>query len=122
MWAMPVETFLRTFFFCLGPLPAAGGVLGVLVVVMGGLAMVSRARSCLGRRRGRRSSLDHSLAGAFARARVGVGSLPVDREPFSVAKTAVAPEIHQPLDVHLHVAPEIAFDLELGLDRLANGL
>ena len=33
MCAMPVETFLRTFFFCLGPLPGAGGVLVVVFVV-----------------------------------------------------------------------------------------
>ena len=27
MWAIPVETFLRTFFFCLEPLLAAGALL-----------------------------------------------------------------------------------------------
>ena len=39
MCAMPVETFLRTFYFCLGPLPVVGGTLGAAEVV-GGVAMI----------------------------------------------------------------------------------
>jgi hypothetical protein len=37
-------------------------------------------------------------------------------------KPSVAPEIHQPLDVHLDLAPQIAFDLELGFEKIADPL
>src|SRR5258706_2340993 len=44
MCAMPVETFLRTFFFCFGPLPG-GGALVVGAAVVGFAIVVSRVLS-----------------------------------------------------------------------------
>src|SRR5215471_4098833 len=63
----------------------------------------------------------HPLAGTLARAGVGVGALPVHGQALAVPEAAVAAEIHEALDVHLHFAPEIAFDLELRFDRFAKG-
>src|SRR3954463_5318023 len=57
---------------------------------------------------------------ALAGARVGVRALPADRQALAMAKPAVAGEVHQPLDVHRGLAAKIAFDLMLGVDRLAD--
>jgi hypothetical protein len=40
-----------------------------------------------------------------------VRALPVNREALAVTEAAVAAEVHQALDVHLHFAAQIAFDL-----------
>src|SRR5262245_29890712 len=37
-----------------------------------------------------------------------------------MAQAAVAAEVHQTLDVHLDLAPQVAFDLVLGVDDLAD--
>src|SRR3712207_7918212 len=49
-----------------------------------------------------RSRLGLALAGA----RVGVGALAADRQALAMAETAVAGEVHQPLDVHRRLAAE----------------
>src|SRR5436305_4167681 len=46
--------------------------------------------------------LGRTLTGAS----VGVGALAADRQALAVAQTAVAAEIHQPLDVHGNLAPQ----------------
>src|SRR5262245_25965080 len=58
--------------------------------------------------------------GTFARACVGISALTANREPFAMAQTTVAAEIHQPLDVHRDFTPEIAFDDVIAVDDLAN--
>ena len=40
--------------------------------------------------------------------------------PRAMAQAAVAAEIHQPLDVHRHFAPQIALDRVVAVDRLAD--
>src|SRR5215210_1004738 len=57
---------------------------------------------------------------ALAGPRVGVGALAADREALSMAQATVAGEVHQPLDVHRRLAPQIAFDIVVGVDRLAD--
>src|SRR5512139_3643901 len=49
-----------------------------------------------------------------------MGRLTADRQALAVAQTAIAGEIHQSLDVHRHFAAQIAFDLVIGVDRLAD--
>src|SRR3990172_4660726 len=56
----------------------------------------------------------------FARARVGVGALAPDRQAAAMAQPSVAAQVHQPLDVHGRVPPQIAFDDEVAVDRLAD--
>src|SRR5205085_827575 len=47
---------------------------------------------------------------ALAGAGVGVGALAAHRQALAVAQAAIAAEVHQPLDVHCGLAPEVAFD------------
>src|SRR6185503_11453483 len=63
-----------------------------------------------------RDGLGRSLAGAG----VGVGALAADRQALAMTQPAIAAEIHQPLNVHRHCAPQIAFDLVAGLDRFTD--
>src|SRR6185369_6651801 len=53
-----------------------------------------------------RDGLSRSLAGAG----VGVGALAADRQALAMAQPAIAAEIHQPLDVHGDLAPQVALD------------
>src|SRR5690348_4026076 len=57
---------------------------------------------------------------ALAGARVGVRALAADREALAVPQPAVAGEVHQPLDVHRRVAPKVALDAVIAVDRLAD--
>src|SRR6476659_5225088 len=57
-----------------------------------------------------------TLAGAG----VGVGALAMDRQALAVTQTPIAAEIHQPLDVHGNLAPQIAFDHVVAVDHLAD--
>src|SRR6056297_2810390 len=63
---------------------------------------------------------DLALCGAFARACVGVRPLTAHRQVPAVTQTTVATEVHQTLDVHLHLAAKIALDGEIGVDMLAD--
>src|SRR6185503_1444448 len=63
-----------------------------------------------------RDGLGRSLAGAG----VGVGALAADRQAFAMAQPAIAAEIHQPLDVHGDLAPQIALDHVVAVDHLAD--
>jgi hypothetical protein len=47
-------------------------------------------------------------------------ALPAHRKSATMPNTAVASQIHQALDRLLKVAPQIAFDLEVGVDHLAD--
>jgi hypothetical protein len=59
----------------------------------------------------------HALR-ALARARVGFRVLSVDRKPAAVAQTAVAADLRQALDVLGDLAPEVAFDGQVLVDRV----
>src|SRR5262249_43493633 len=72
------------------------------------------------RRGGRGLRTDDSALRALAGARVGVGALAADREALAVTEAAVATEIHQALDVHGRLAAQVAFDLVVRLDELAD--
>src|ERR1700690_1211972 len=61
-----------------------------------------------------------SLAGTLPCTSVGVRSLPVDRQPSAVTEPPVAAKVHQALDVHLHLSAQIAFDLVVRLEHLAD--
>src|SRR4029450_4205894 len=60
--------------------------------------------------------LGRSLAGP----RVSVGALAANRQPLAVTQSAIAAEIHQPLDIELNFAPQIALDHVIAVDDLAN--
>src|SRR5262245_58533042 len=47
-------------------------------------------------------------------------ALAANWQTFTVAQTAIAAEIHQALDVELHVAPQVAFDHVVAVDDFAN--
>src|SRR5690606_8667506 len=53
-----------------------------------------------------------SLAGALARACVGLGTLTAQRQAAAMAEAAVATDVHQTLDVHRGFATQIALDGE----------
>src|SRR3954463_12735082 len=112
MCAIPAAMFFLTFFFCLT-------LLAVLGVAMARLR--SQGKSGL-RRRGGRTPLQHALARTLAAARVGVRPLPVHREAAAMPEAPVAAEIHEALDVELHLAAQIPFDLVVGVEDLADGL
>src|SRR5262245_47144464 len=60
--------------------------------------------------------LGRTLAGAG----VGVGALAAHRQRTAMAQAAVRAQIHQPLDVHRHFAAQVALDLVVAVDRLAD--
>ena len=47
-------------------------------------------------------------------------ALPADRQTAAVPQAAIAAEIHQPLDIHRDIAPEIALDHVVAVDHLAD--
>jgi hypothetical protein len=49
-----------------------------------------------------------------------VSALTARGQALLVPRTAVAAEVHQPLDVELRVAPEVTLDAVVGLDRVAD--
>src|SRR3546814_8023487 len=57
---------------------------------------------------------------ALAGPRVGLGALAAHRQALAVAQAAVAAEVHQALDVHGHVAAQVALDHVVAVDGLAD--
>ena len=57
---------------------------------------------------------------ALAGAGIGMGALAADRQSTAMAQPSVAAEVHQPLDVHGDLAPQIAFDDVVAVDHFAN--
>src|SRR5436309_817415 len=57
---------------------------------------------------------------ALAGACVGMRALTAHRQPTAVPKAAITAEIHQPLDVHRHLAAQIAFHKIIAIDGLAD--
>src|SRR5262249_50518932 len=62
------------------------------------------------------NGLGRPLAGAS----VGMGPLTAHWKPAAMSQPPVAAEVHQPLDIHCDVAPQIAFDHVVTIDDLAN--
>src|SRR3954453_14478969 len=60
------------------------------------------------------------LGGPLAGAGVGVGALATHGQTAAMAQAAIAAEVHQPLDVHGHVATKIALNQIIPVDHLAN--
>src|SRR5207248_10203566 len=60
------------------------------------------------------------LGGTLAGAGVGMGALATDRQALAMAQTAITAEIHQALDVHRHLAAQIALDPIVSIDQLAD--
>src|SRR5476651_163683 len=60
--------------------------------------------------------LGRPLAGAG----IGVGALTADRQALAVTQAPVAAQIHQALDVHRHVAAQIALDQKVAVDDFAD--
>jgi hypothetical protein len=54
--------------------------------------------------------LDCGLARALARARVGFRALAAHRKSLAMARAAVATQVNQALDGHLHLAAQVTFD------------
>src|SRR5262245_1436788 len=105
---MPLWTFFLTFFFVFG-----------FDIDRQSLARPA-ARAAAGAARRRRLLAQHALARSLARARVRVRPLPAHRKAAPVAQPAIAAEVHEALDVHRHLAPQIALDLVLGLEDIAD--
>jgi hypothetical protein len=57
-------------------------------------------------------------ARAFARTGIRVRTLASDGQVPAVPKTAVAADLHKPLDVLAGLSPQVAFDLEVPVDEL----
>src|ERR1700759_5168260 len=53
---------------------------------------------------------------AFARARVRVRALTVDRQALTMTQAAIRTEVHKAFDVHRHFAAQIAFDEVIAVD------
>src|ERR1041384_1570197 len=69
--------------------------------------------------------LDLLLAGdgfgwTLAGARIGVRALTTNRQALAMPQAAIAAQVHQPLDVHRHFAPQVAFDHVVAVDHFAN--
>src|SRR5207237_1649460 len=63
---------------------------------------------------------DCALARTLARTRIGVRALAANRQTAAVTHSAVAVDLHQPLDVEAGVLAEIALDLSFVRDHLTN--
>src|SRR5688572_16517801 len=64
---------------------------------------------CFGHKLNRLLLGNRALARTLARARVGLGALPAQRQVAAMAPAAVAADFNQPLDVHGDLLTEIAF-------------
>src|ERR1700744_3092086 len=57
---------------------------------------------------------------AFAGAGVGVSTLTADRQALTVTQAAIATQVHQTLDVHRHIAAQIALNQIVAVDDFAD--
>src|SRR5438045_1818316 len=63
---------------------------------------------------------DRALARALPRPGVGAGPLPAHRQVAAVPQPAIAADLHQPLDVHRDLLPEIALHAADVLEHAAD--
>src|SRR5262249_43918174 len=100
-----------------------GGGGGLGLVLLGCFVGHAVGSLLLGRRGGGRHRLllDHdALALALTGAGVRVGALPAHGQPFAMTDAAVAPDVHEALHAHGHLAPQVALHLVLALDDVAH--
>src|SRR5439155_20396174 len=95
MWAMPAATFFFTFF----------RTRAAAVGAAGGFAMGPRSLSA--GLRGGGGNLDSGLARTLPGACVGAGTLAANRQSLAMTGAPIAAEVHQPLDVHRHLAAQV---------------
>src|SRR4029077_12490468 len=62
----------------------------------------------------------YGLGLTLARARVGMGALPTNRQLPAVTEPAIAAKIHQPLNMRCYIAAKVPFDDVVAVNRLAN--
>src|SRR5260370_42613856 len=60
------------------------------------------------------------LGRTLARARVGMGTLATHRQSAAMTQAAIAAEIHQTLDVHAGLTPQVTFDHIVAVDHFTN--
>src|SRR5262245_3923614 len=121
MCAMPVRTSRRSR--RLAPFFRGAGFASSAMPLRSRLLRRRCRRRCRWRRGRRGLLLDHHAAlGALARAGVGVRALTANRQTAAVTDPAIRADVHQPLHIHRDVAAQIAFDLELALDDLADAV
>src|SRR3979490_1014918 len=96
---MPSATFFLTF---LRTRAAAVGATG-------GFAMCEILACSAGLRDGG-GNLDRGFARTLSRARVGAGTLAANRKTLAMTGAAIAAEVHQALDIHRHLATQVALD------------
>src|SRR5712671_136764 len=73
--------------------------------------LFSHIGCCLRSNLARRGVEFHGLlARALAGAGVGARALPADRQALAMADAAPGAQVHQPLDVHRHLAPQVALE------------
>src|SRR5687767_3403159 len=108
-WAMPSATFFLTFLRA-----RAAAVCCSSCRVGAFLLAMSRSYPWLRDLAGLDVQLDRRLARALAGPRVGACALAAGRQAFAVAGAAVAAEVHQPLDRHRYLAPQVTFDRQAG--------
>ena len=65
------------------------------------------------------ATTSNGLLWPLARARVGLCSLPTDWQSAAMAQAAVAADLHQPLDVHADLSPQVTFHPIVAGDDLA---
>ena len=64
--------------------------------------------------------LHSGASGPLPGPRVGVGSLATHRKPAAVAKASIAAEVHQALNVHGDIAPEVTLNAVAVRDHLTD--
>src|SRR5690348_4487332 len=68
----------------------------------------------------RRLAAGDDLARPLAGARIGMSPLTAHRQSLAMTQSAIASEVHQALDVLLHLAAQVAFDLVVGVEHVTN--
>src|SRR5712691_12137558 len=101
MWAMPSATFFFTFLRTRAAAVGASGEFAMYGILV-----------CSAGLRGRGGDLDRGLARTLPRARVGAGTLAANRQSLAMTGAAIAAQVHQPLDIHRHLAAQVALDGE----------
>lgn len=66
------------------------------------------------------SAGNRALLGTLPRPGIGLGPLAPRGEPPAMTKPPIAADVHQPLEVHRHVAAEIALNDKIALNNAAN--
>src|SRR5579884_2004330 len=115
MCATPNGTFLRSFFLNCFFLPVFFSGAAAPPPAAAAFAILCLRRRFLFVRY-------RALARTFARAGVGVRALSALREVAAMAISAIGADFDEPLDVHRNILAQIAFDVALRLNHLADAI